>query len=128
MCTSVETYLHILRHSLKNSSCAYVVMATLILFFISSAYAGPPMNARRVTVSFPAICTPTLTEMMSALIKDYGVHVSATFDAKAGSFVMIVENPNSKGAAVIHIRKGRACLVFAGENLKNYERDNQPHG
>ena len=109
----------------------YVAMAMLILFLlttISPAYAGPPKNARRVTVSFPAICTPTLTEMMSALIKDYAVHVSATFVAKAGNFVMIVENPNSKGAAVIHFRKGRACLVFAGENLKNYERDNQPRG
>ena len=100
----------------------------MILLFISSAYADPPKNARRVTVSFPAICTPTLTEMMSALIKDYAVHVSATFDAKGGNFVMIVENPNTKGGGVIHIRKGRACLVFAGENLKNYERGNQPHG
>ena len=105
-----------------------IAITCLSVLLIQPAYAGPPKNAQRVTVSFPAICTPTLTEMMSELIKDYAVHVSATFDAKAGNFVIIVENPNTKGAGVIHIRKGRACLVFAGENLKNYERDNQPRG
>lgn len=103
-------------------------MVMLILLFIPSAYADPLKNARRVLVSFPAICTPTLTEMMSKLIKDYAVHVSATFDAKPGNFVMIVENPNTKKAAVLHIGRGRTCLVFAGLNLKSYERDTQPPG
>ena len=79
-------------------------------------------------VSYPAICTPTLTEMMRELIKDYAVHVSATFDSGSGHFFMIVENPNTKKAAVLHIGRGRTCLVFAGLNLKSYERDTQPPG
>ena len=103
-----------------------IAITCLSVLLIQPAYAGPPKNAQRVTVSFPAICTPTLTEMMSELIKDYAVHVSATFDAKDGNFVMIVENPNTKKAAVLHIRGGRTCLVFSGLNLKNYERDSQP--
>ena len=106
-------------------------MTTLILLLsltISSAYADPPKNAQRVTMSFPATCTPTLTEMMSALIEDHAVHVSTTFESSSGYFVMIVENSNTKKAAVLHIREGRTCLVFGGLNLKNYERDNQPHG
>ena len=111
------------------SSFTYVGMTALILLLsltISSAHASPPKNAQRVTVSFPATCTPTLTEMMSALIEDHAVHVSTTFESKSGYFVMIVENPNTKKAAVLHIRGGRTCLVFAGLNLKSYERDSQP--
>ena len=103
-----------------------IAITCLSVLLIQPAYAGPPKNAQRVTVSFPAICTPTLTEMMSALIEDYAVHVSTTFESSSGYFVMIVENPDTKKAAVLHIREGRTCLVFAGLNLKNYERDNQP--
>ena len=77
-------------------------------------------------MSFPARCTPTLSEMMGALTRNYALHVSATFEASPGNFVMIVENPNTKKAVVLHTREGRTCLVFAGINLKNYERDNQP--
>ena len=65
------------------SSFAYVAITTLILLLfliISTAYAGPPKNAQRVTMPFSAICTRTLTEMMSALIEDYAVHVSVTFE------------------------------------------------
>ena len=107
---------------------AIKILILLLFLTISTAYAGPPKNAQRVTVLFPAICTPTLTEMMSALIEDYAVHVSTTFDSSSGYFVMIVENPNTKKAAVLHIREGRTCLVFAGLNQKNYEHNNQPHG
>ena len=113
-------------------SCfAHAAMKILILFLfltISTAYAGPPKNAQRVTMPFSAICTPTLTEMMSALIEDYAVHVSVTFEESPINFVMMVENPNTKQAAVLHIREGRTCLVFTGLNLKRYERDNQPRG
>ena len=112
-----------------RSSVASVAMAIFILLLpltISSAYADPPKNAQRIRVSFPATCTPTLTEMMSALIEDHAVHVSTTFESSAGYFVMIVENPNTKKAAVLHIRGGRTCLVFSGLNLKNYERNSQP--
>ena len=113
----------------RLNSFAPVAMTILILLLpltASSAYADSPKNAQRVMVSFPATCTPTLTEMMSALIEDHAVHVSTTFESKSGYFVMIVENPNTKKAAVLHIRAGRTCLVFSGLNLKNYERDNQP--
>ena len=111
------------------SSFPYVAITTLILLLfliISTAHAGPPKNAQRVTMPFSAICTPTLTEMMSALIEDYAVHVSVTFEESPINFVMMVENPNTKQAAVLHIREGRTCLVFTGLNLKRYGRDNQP--
>ena len=115
----------------RLNSFAPVAMTILILLLpltASSAYADSPKNAQRVMVSFPATCTLTLTEMMSALIEDHDIHVSTTFESKSGYFVMIVENPNTKKAAVLHIRGGRTCLVFAGLNLKNYERDTQTPG
>ena len=85
---------------LGSLSCfAHAAMKILILLLfliISTAYAGPPKNAQRVTMPFSAICTPTLTEMMSALIEDYAVHVSVTFEESPINFVMMVENPNTK--------------------------------
>ena len=76
-------------------SCfAHAAMKILILLLfltISTAYAGPPKNAQRVTMPFSAISTPTLTEMMSALIEDYAVHVSVTFEEGQGNVELLCE-------------------------------------
>jgi len=88
-------------------------------FFVS---AGPPENATKHMIPFPSVCTPTLTEMMTALTIDYAVHASASFDESPISHILIVMNPNTKTAAVLHITRERSCLVFSGLNLKLMER------
>jgi len=88
-----------------------------------SAFAGPPKDAQKVMRPYPSICTPTLESILGAMTEDYAVHVSATFKESETSFVMIVENPNTKTMAVVHINMdGRACLVFSGLDLKRFER------
>ena len=84
-------------------------------FFVS---AGPPENATKHMIPFPSICTPTLTEMMTALTIDYAVHVSASFDESPYSHIMVVINPETYVAGVLHITRERSCLIFSGQNLK----------
>ena len=88
-----------------------------------SAFAGPPKDAVTMMRPFPSICTPTLESILGAMTEDYAVHVSATFKESETSYVMIVENPNTKTMAVVHINiDGKACLVFSGLDLKRFER------
>lgn len=93
-------------------------------FFVS---AGPPPDAQRVMRPYPCICTPTLTSLLTALQTDYAVHVASSFVESPdpdGSYVMIVENPDTLMAGVVHIDGGgRSCLVFSGRQLKKYIRD-----
>ena len=57
------------------------------------------------------------------MTEDYAVHVSATFKESETSFIMIVENPNTKTMAVVHVNvDGKSCLVFSGLDLKRFER------
>ena len=51
-----------------------------IIFLIGTAQAGPPEGARKLMIPYPSICTPGMTEMMSALTEDYAVHISMTFE------------------------------------------------
>jgi len=100
-------------------------MKTLILFLAltMTAFAGPPKDAVKMMRPYPSICTPTLESILGAMVEDYAVHVSATFKESDTSFVMVVENPNTKTMAVVHINMdGRACLVFSGLDLKRFER------
>ena len=88
-----------------------------------SAFAGPPKDAVTVMRPYPSICTPTLESILGAMTEDYAVHVSATFKESDTSFIMIVENPNTKTMAVVHVNvDGKACLVFSGLGLKRFER------
>ena len=88
-----------------------------------SAFAGPPKDAVTVMRPYPSICTPTLESILGAMTEDYAVHVSATFKESDTSFIMIVENPNTKTMAVVHVNvDGKACLVFSGLDLKSFER------
>ena len=88
-----------------------------------SAFAGPPKDAVTVMRPYPSICTPTLESILGAMTEDYAVHVSATFKESDTSFIMIVETPNTKTMAVVHVNvDGKACLVFSGLDLKRFER------
>ena len=99
------------------------ILITLLFLLTSSTLAGPPKDAQQVMRPYPSICTPTLESILGAMTEDYAVHVSATFKESDTSFVMIVENPNTKTMAVVHINiDGRACLVFSGLDLKRFER------
>ena len=100
-----------------------ILLTILTLIATTSVLAGPPKDAQQVMRPYPSICTPTLESILGAMTEDYAVHVSATFKESETSFVMIVENPNTKTMAVVHVNvDGRACLVFSGLDLKRFER------
>ena len=100
-------------------------MLYLLIGMVMSAavFAGPPKDAVKTMRPYPSLCTPTFQSIMGALTEDYAIHISATFEETPVSYVAIVENPNSKSMAVIHIDgSGRACLVFSGINLQKFDR------
>jgi len=102
-----------------------IIVALAVLMFSAMLYevkAGPPENAQKLMISYPSICTPSMTEMMSALTTDYAVHVSMTFEESPITGIVVLHNPDTKTAAVLHIRKDRTCLVFSGQNLKMFDR------
>jgi len=87
-----------------------------------NTFAGPPKNATKHMLPFPVVCTPTMTEMMGALTTDYAVHISMTFEETPITGIIIVHNPNTQTAAVIHISTERTCLVFSGLNMQLFDR------
>ena len=95
---------------------------SFLLLFPLVAFGGPPENAQKLMIPFPVICTPTMTEMMVALVQDYAVNISMTFEETPITGIVILENPNTKTAAVLHLRKDRTCLVFSGLNLQKFDR------
>jgi len=94
----------------------------LSLLFVVPAFAGPPEGARNLMIPYPSICTPGMTEMMSALTTDYAVHISMTFEESPTTGIVVLHNPNTKTAAVLHVREDRTCIVFSGQNLKMFDR------
>ena len=98
------------------------IVYLLIGLAISTASAGPPENAKQLMIPYPSICTPGMTEMMSALTTDYAVHISMTFEESPITGVVIVHNPNTKAAAVLHVREDMTCLVFSGQKLMMFDR------
>ena len=101
------------------------IVAFAIFMFSAMLYevkAGPPENAQKLMIPYPSICTPGMTEMMSALTTDYAVHISMTFEESPTTGIVVLHNPNTKTAAVLHVREGRTCIVFSGQNLKMFER------
>ena len=99
-------------------------MKTILLFLAltMSAFAGPPEGAQKLMIPFPSVCTPGMTEMMGALTTDYAVHISMTFEETPITGIVIVHNPNTQTAAVLHISEARTCLVFSGLNLQMFDR------
>ena len=94
----------------------------LSLLLIAPAFAGPPEDAKKLMIPFPVVCTPGMTSMMGALTTDYAVHISMTFEETPITGVVVVYNPNTQTAAVLHISEARTCLVFSGLNAQVFER------
>ncbi len=94
----------------------------LSLLFVVPAFAGPPEDAKKLMIPFPVVCTPGMTSMMGALTTDYAVHISLTFEETPITGVVVVHNPNTETAAVLHISEARTCLVFSGLNAQAFER------
>jgi len=99
-----------------------VLLTILTLLISSSILAGPPENSQKLMIPYASICTPGMTEMMSALTEDYAVHISMTFEESPITGVVIVYNPNTQTAAVLHISEARVCLVFSGSNAQTFVR------
>ena len=99
-----------------------IVYLLIGLFMVTSAFADPPENATKHMIPFPVICTPTMTEMMGGLTTDYAVHISMTFEETPITGVIIVQNPDTHIAAVLHIAAERTCLIFSGLNMQLFDR------
>ena len=99
-----------------------IVYLLIGLAMVTAAFAGPPENATKHMVPFPVICTPTMAEMMGALTKDYAVHISMTFEETPITGVVIVQNPHTQTAAVLHLTTERTCVVFSGLNMQLFVR------
>jgi len=104
-------------------------MKTLIKWAILCSFAlglnvlaTPPEGSKKLVIPYPSICTPGMTEMMSALTEDYAVHISMTFEETPITGIVIVHNPDTQTAAVLHISEARTCLVFSGLNMQLFDR------
>ena len=95
---------------------------TMFCFMLYEVSAGPPKDARKLMIPFPVVCTPGMSSMMGALTTDYAVHISMTFEETPITGVIIVYNPNTQTAAVLHISEARTCLVFSGLNAQTFVR------
>ena len=98
------------------------LLTILTLLLTSSVLAGPPEDAKKLMIPYPSVCTPGMTEMIGALTEDYAVHISMTFEESPITGIVVVHNPNTRTAAVLHISEARTCLVFSGLNLLLFDR------
>ena len=98
------------------------LLAVLALVSMSSVFAGPPEGAKKLMIPYPSVCTVGMTEMMSALTEDYAVHISMTFEESPVTGIVVLHNPNTLTAAVLHVSEAMTCLVFSGQNLNMFER------
>ena len=101
-----------------------IIVALAVFMFSAMLYevkAGPPENAQKLMIPYPSICTPGMTEMMSALTTDYAVHISMTFEESPITGIVVLHNPNTRSAAVLHVSEARTCLVFSGQNLNMFD-------
>jgi len=87
-----------------------------------NALGSPPEGSKKLVIPYPSICTPGMTEMMSALTEDYAVHISMTFEETPITGIVILHNPDTQTAAVLHISEAMTCLVFSGSNLLLFDR------
>ena len=94
----------------------------LIALFVSTVYAGAPVDSYKEIKAYPVLCTPMLSSLMGALTTDYAVHVASTFQENPEAYIMIVENPDTETAAIIRITRNSACLIFSGVDLQHFSR------
>ena len=98
------------------------IIFSLLLLFPLAVFAGPPEDAKKLMIPFPVVCTPGMSSMMGALTTDYAVHISMTFEETPITGIVVVHNPNTQTAAVLHISEARTCLVFSGLNAQTFVR------
>ena len=94
----------------------------LLMGVVSTSMAEPPPDAQRMTLPQVVLCTPSLTSMIMALTEDFAVHISLTFEEEENSYVMVVENPNTGTAAILHSTRERTCLIYSGKKLRHFVR------
>ena len=94
----------------------------LMMFMTATVFAAAPVDSYKEMKVYPVLCTPTLSSLMSALTKDYAVHVAITFTENPEAFIMIVENPDTETAAIIRITEQSACLIFSGIEVQHFTR------
>ena len=102
-----------------------IIIGLAIFLFSAMLYevkAGPPEGAKKLMIPYPSVCTPGMTEMMGALTIDYAVHIAMTFEETPITGIVIVHNPDTQTAAVLHVSEARTCLVFSGLNLQMFDR------
>ena len=92
------------------------------LVAMAPAFAGPPEDAKKLMIPFPVVCTPGMSSMMGALTTDYAVHISMTFEETPITGIVVLHNPNTQTAAVLHVSEARTCLVFSGLNAQLFTR------
>mgnify|MGYP003153513907 CR=1 FL=1 len=107
---------------MKAILVAWLLLYGVYALLIPLADAGPPENAQKLMVPYPSVCTPGMTEMMGALTVDYAVHISMTFEETPITGIVVLHNPNTQTAAVLHVSEARTCLVFSGLNAQVFER------
>ena len=115
-----------------------IATAALVAAFFMPAWAGPPEGMVKQMIPFPAMCLPATAEkhhfaaLMTALIRDYGVHISLSFSASPdpnGRRVIVIENPDSGLAGVLMITEEMSCIAFSGEDMASFIRPpNHPVG
>ena len=89
---------------------------------IANTRAGAPENATTHMIPLPMICTPSMAEMIGALTEDYAVHISMTFEVSPVTGIIVVHNPETGTAAILHISETHTCLVFSGRDLMMFDR------
>jgi len=94
----------------------------LLMVVAVPSSAGPPVDAQRMTLPQVVLCTPTLTSMIEALTVDYAVHISITFEEEPEKYVIVVENPDTGTAAILHSTVNRTCLIYSGKELRHFVR------
>ena len=95
---------------------------TIFCFMLYEVKAAAPEDARKMMIPFPVVCTPGMTSMMSSLTTDYAVNISMTFEETPITGIVVLHNPNTQTAAVLHISEARTCLVFSGLNAQTFVR------
>ena len=93
-----------------------------LLMVAVPSIAGPPADAAPMPFQSQVLCTPTMTSMIQALTEDYAVHISMTFMESDETGIVVVENPDTGTAAILHTMQGRTCLIFSGRDLKYFVR------
>ena len=94
----------------------------LMMLMTATVFAAAPVDSYKEMKVYPVLCTPTLSSLMSALTRDYAVHVAVTFTENPEAFIMIVENPDTETAAIIRITEPSACLIFSGVDVQHFTR------